>query len=295
MKTRSVALLLACFCLFPMVVRADEDEAVDEIPPLATDEEAEAALDAFKEGWKARGLRGDERTAVRELAMRRLAQVQHADIADRLYKLTRDRNEDIKTLAVMYLGEQRALPGHAGPLVVRALEANTNDPVFVMFAIESIETLNWRGAEDALRDLLAHKDQNVQKVALLTIGDTEDVRLIEDLLALMKELKIDAGVKWEGGEVHYDTGAPGTHDQEMAEKIYKEKYGNNARAGRKAGRAMRDMRPILLEAMKRLTGQEFVTTKQAREWYEANLETIQEQQKALNDLAAEQRQAARGR
>jgi hypothetical protein len=262
-------------------------------PPLATEEAAKAALEAFKEAWKARGARGDERTALREMAMRRLSEVQHPLVADRLFKLTTDRDEDVKALAVMYLGEQKGLPGYAGPLVVKALEANTKDPVFVMFAIEAIETLDYRGATDTFAKLLKHPDAGVQKVALLAIGDMGELRLLDEVLNLMKDLKIDGGVSWEGGEVHYDTGAAGTHDQEMAEKIYKETYGNNERAGRKAGRAMRDMKPVVLEAMKRLSGQEFVSTGQAREWRAQNAEPIQKAIDALVARAAAQRAEAR--
>jgi hypothetical protein len=285
-----IALLLLLAAAPPVL--ADET-ADDPIPPLATDEEAKAALDAFKEAWSARGLRGDERTAARERAMRTLAAVQHKDVADRLARLSGDRDEDIRSLAVMYLGEQRAIPGYAGPLVVKALETHRKDPIVVLFALESIDRLQWLGATETLESLLKHPDAAVQKVALLTIGDMEEMRLLDAIVKLMQELKIDEGVKWEGGEVHYDTGAAGTHDQEMAEKIYQEKYGNAASQGRKAGRAMRDIKPIVLEAMKRLTGQEFTTTAMAKAWIEANARHVADAQKALEDLESSQRDAAR--
>lgn len=285
---RILALGLGALLLAGAPLRAEAPDVAPGGPALASDAEADAALDAFKEAWKAPGTRGDERTAVRELAMRRLAKVQHAKVVERLSRLTRDRDLDIRTLAVMYLGEQKALPGAAGREVVKALNANLKDPVYVMFAIEAIGDLGYRGALKEMRALLAHKDDGVQKVALLAVGDTEEMRLLEDLLQRMKELKIDSGVSWEGGEVHYDTGAAGTHDQEMAEKLYHEKYGSNARQGRSAGRAMRDMRPILLEALKRLTGKEFLTTKQARAWAEENAEAIRERQEALDAMERQQ-------
>ena len=121
---------------------AAEEDAEEELPPLATEEEAKEALKVFKTDYRARGYRGDETTAMREVAMRKLARTQHPLVADRLAKLTRDRNPDIRTLALMYLGYQRAIPGYAGPLVVKAMKANRNDPVFVMFAVDAIQELS---------------------------------------------------------------------------------------------------------------------------------------------------------
>jgi HEAT repeat protein len=268
--------------------RADEPPAAPAVPALATDAQVEAALEAFKTAWKAPGTRGIERTAVREVAMRHLAQVQHPKVVERLAKLTRDRDEDIRTLAVMYLGEQRALPGPAGREVVKAMNANLKDPVYVMFAIEAIGDLGYRGALPELRALLDHKDEGVQKVAMLAVGDTGEMRLVADLIQRMEDLKIENGVSWEGGEVHYDSGAEGNADQEKAEQLYHEQYGSNARQGKSAARAMRDMRPVLLDAMKRLTGQEFLSAKEARAWAEKNAAEVQARQQALDALALQQ-------
>ena len=168
--------------------------------------------------------------------MRVLTRTQHPTIADRLFKLTKDRNPDIRTLALLYLGHQRAIPGYAGPLVVKALAMHNEDPIFAMFAVEAIATLDYRGAVDTVIKLMAHKDEGVGKVAILYIGDTVEWRMLEDLLKLMKELKIDQGWKTEGHEVRYDTGSSGDHDQKMAEKIYRAKYGNSAKKARSGGR-----------------------------------------------------------
>lgn len=286
------ALLLIAPLLRPSTVRAEDEP--EPVPPLATEEEADEALATWKADDKAaKRERGDERTAMREVAMRHLARTQHPDVADRLFKLTRDRDPDIRTLAVMYLGEQRALPGYAGPLVEKAVRAHDDDPVLVMFGIEAVETLKWRGSVKLLRDLLQHDDDGVKKVALLTVGGMEELRMIDDIIKLMVDLKIDQGVKWEGGEVTYDTGAPGTHDQEMAEKIYQEKYGSRARRGRGAARAMRDMKPIVLETMKLLTGEEFETTAHAQEWLEANKEPVKEAQTSLGQTEKDQARQAK--
>ena len=285
-------LLVAAFLfalLLPAPLLAEDEPEKEPIPPLAEEDAAKEALKVFKKDFKASGYKGDEKTAMREVAMRKLARTQHPLIADRLFKLTKDRNADIRTLAVMYLGSQRALPGYAGPLVVKALARNNSDAIFAMFAIEAIETLEFRGSVETVRALMAHKDDGVKKVAILYIGDTKEWRLLEDLLKLMKELKIDKGWKTEGHEVRYDTGTAGDHDQKMAEKIYKEKYGNSARKARSGGRAMRDMKPVLLETMKKLTGVDFFTGKSSRDWAEENKPMIVGEQKKLNEVAAKQK------
>lgn len=292
---KRLPLVLLALLLVPILWPAAacaEEPAAETSPPLATDEVAKAALKDFKEAYKAKGYKGDEKTAMRDRAMRRLAEVQHPDVADALFKLTRDRNADIRTLAVMYLGELRALPGYAGRFVVKVMDKQAEDPVILMFGIEALANLNYRGALPKLRELLRHEDEGVRKVVILTIGDMQELRMFEDLLALAKELKIDQGWKTDGHEVRYDSGAAGDGDQKMAEKIYKERYGN-ARKGRSAARAMRDFRPVLLEAMKRLTGEEFFGREQAETWAKENEVTITADKKALDELALTQdRQAA---
>ncbi len=288
-----LALLLVPI-LWPAAACAEEPAAEappQVLPPLAADDVAKAALKAFKADYRAKGYKGDEKTAMRDRAMRRLAEVQHPDVADALFKLTRDRNADIRTLAVMYLGELRALPGYAGRFVVKVMDKQTDDPVILMFAIEALANLNYRGALPKLRELLRHEDEGVRKVVILTVGDMQELRMFEDLLALAKELKIDQGWKTDGHEVRYDSGAAGDADQKMAEKIYKDRYGN-ARKGRSAARAMRDFRPVLLEAMKRLTGEEFFGREQAEAWAKENEVAIAATKKVLNDLAAGQDQQA---
>lgn len=304
--TRLLPLLLVLLflALLPAPLSADEPPAApppaaeeppaeeeDPIPPLATDEAAKAALKTFKEDYKAKGYRGDEKTAMRDRAMRRLAEVQHPDVADRLFKLTRDRDADIRTLAVMYLGELRALPGYAGRYVVQVIGKQASDPVILMFAIEALDRLDYRGALATLRELMRNEDEGVRKVVILTVGDMQELRMFEDLLALAKELKIDQGWKTDGHEVRYDSGAAGDADQKMAEKIYKDRYGS-ARKGRSAARAMRDFRPVLLEALKRLTGEEFYGREQAEAWALEKKDELDAKKQVLEETGAAQDKAA---
>ena len=287
----SLALVLL---LVPAFAFAEEPAAEEKepIPPLADEEIAKEVLKVFKTDFKARGYKGDEKLGMKEAAMRTLAATQHPLVADRLFKLTRDRDADIRTLAVLYLGYQRALPGYAGPLVVKAIEAQSSDPIFAMFGIEAIEQLEYRGGVDLMRALMAHKDEGVKKVAILYIGDAKEWRMLPDLLQLMKDLKIDKGWKTEGHEVRYDSGAAGDADQKKAEAIYKAKYGKSKGKAKSGGRAMRDMKPVLLETMKNLTGKDFFQGASARDWADENKELVTKEQKALTELEAKQKAEA---
>jgi hypothetical protein len=243
-------------------------------PPLASDEEAQEALAQFKLAFKAKGLKGDEKIAEQDYAIRRLAEVQHEKVVDAIFKLTRHRNELIRTSAVLQLGVQRALPGYAGAAVVKAVRKNHTDHTFVMAGVETIGALGYLGAGDLLRELLKHHQYAVVKHSLVTMGELADSRFIEDIIKLMKKLKLEKGAKWDGVSVTYDTGAPGTHDQEMAEKIGKAKEAKNKGKGRGAARSMRDLGPVVLQVAKELTGQEFTGSISARKWVNANREHV---------------------
>lgn len=245
--------------------------ATDEArPPLVTDEEAAVALEAFHEAFKATGRKGEEKLAFQDHAIRTLAPVQHARVVEALAKLTRHRSEEVRTSAVLQLGNQRALPCVAGEAVVAAVKKNANDPTFLMAGIESIGALGFLGAGDLLRELATHHDYAVVKNALTAMGELQDSRFIEDVIKLMKQLKLESGASWDGVSVTYDTGTAGTHDQEMAEKIGKEQEAKNGRRGASAARSMRDLGPIVLQVAKQLTGQEFTGSIAARKWVDEN-------------------------
>jgi hypothetical protein len=288
---RAIPTLLATILLLGGAARGVRAE--EKTPAVASLEDAKQALAAFEVAFKASGSKGDEKTAVQEKAMRELAKVQHPLVADRLAKITKNQDKDLRTLAVMYLGEQVAMPGYAGKAVLDALKRNLGDYVYLMVSGDSIESLGYRGQLVVLRDMLAHKDEAVRKNALQVIGGMKEVRMIDDVLKLMIDLKIDKGAKWEGGEVSVDTGAPGDADQRAAEAAYAERYGKNEQKGKSAGRKMRDMKPLLLDTMKKLTGQEFLHTQQAEDWIAAHKAEIDAQKKAFDELQRSQEEAAK--
>jgi hypothetical protein len=254
-------------------------------PPakLATDEEAKAALERFKASYKGKNKGG---------ALLALGKVNHPDVIAELGKHLTHRDPDLRTAAVHAFADLTALPGIAGPRLLAAIPPNDGDAVWLMTAVDSFDATGYRGGVQALLKLLKHKNHAVVKHALLSITDAKDVRALDALLDLMKELKIDAGYSWEGGEVVVDTGAPGTADQEAAEAAYHAQYGGNERRGRAAGRRQRDIGEVLLNAMKALTGQQFSKTAQAREWAEKNKASIDERKKALDAELRAQDQAA---
>lgn len=270
---------------------ADEQQDKDKEeprPPLASDEEAAEALATFKVAFKAKGLKGDEKIAEQDYAMRELAQVQHPKVVDALVKATKNRNVDVRTGAVLQLGKLRGLPAYAGRAVVEAIGRNAKDATFVMAGLESIGELQYVGAFKLLKDLMKHHDYAVMKNALVTIGELKDVRFIEEIFKLMKELKLEKGAKWDGVSVTYDTGTAGTHDQEMAEAIGRAQEAKNKKKGKKGARSQRDLGPIVLQAMKALTGQEFTGSIQARKWLDANKKDVAALVKAFEKLVKEQ-------
>ena len=258
--------------LSPSTAFADESEEkeVEAIPALASDEEAAEALQVFKKDFKARGKKGDEKLAEQDWALRELAKVQHRKVVDALAKVTRNKSEDLRTAAVLQLGRQRALPGYAGQAVVKSLEKNKKDTTFLMAGLEAIGMLHYVGSPEILVELMKHHDYAVQKNALVTMGRLQDVRFLEEIVKLMKAMKLEKGAKWDGVSTTHDTGTAGDHDQKAAEAAGKAQEAKNKKKGKRAARSQRDLGPIVLQVAKDLTGQEFTGSIMARKWMDEN-------------------------
>lgn len=281
--------LLAILPAMPALLAADE-------PKLAENTVAKAAVEKFDLEFAAKGLKGDERLAVREKAMRELAKVQHPFVVDRLVKITKDKDADMRTLAVLYLGEQKLLPGYAGKAVVQAIQSmkGSNDAVFLMFCGDALEAIDYRGQIEVLRALIDSKHEAVRKHALVIVGEMKETRLLSAVVELMVELKIDQAVKWDGGDpVVVDTGAPGDADQQAAEAAYNAQNAGHHGKGKAAARKMRDLKPTLLHVMKLLTGQEFATTDAAKAWVAEHKAQIDARSKELAELQKEQDKTAK--
>ena len=268
---RTLTLGLSLLVLLAAPARAEEEKkAPKPIPPLASAEEVAEALAEFKIAYKAKGMKGEEKLAEQDFAMRNLAQVQHPKIVDALAKLTKNRSPEISTSAVIQLGSQRRTPGYAGQAVVAAMKRKSKDDTFQMAGLAAIANLGYLGAKDTIVGLMGHHDYAVRKNALVTIGKLKDERFIEEIVKLMKALRLEKGAKWDGVEVNYDTGTAGDGDQKMAEKIGKAKQAKNAKKGKRAGRSQRDIGPVVLELMFTLTGEQFTGGIAARKWLGEN-------------------------
>jgi len=266
-------------------------EKPEPIPALASDEEAVEALKVFKKDFKARGKKGDEKVAEQDWAMRQLAKVQHRKVVDALAKETRNRNIDVRTAAVLQLGRLRALPGYAGAAVVKAMEKNSKDSTFQMAGLESVGSLGYLGATEVLVRMLKHPEYAVQKNALVTMGTLKDPRFIEEIIKLMKALRLESGASWDGVSVTHDTGTAGDHDQKAAEAAGKAAEAKNKGKGKRAARSQRDLGPVVLQTAKELTGEEFTGGIMARKWLAENRKQVDASIKDVEQRAKDQMEA----
>jgi hypothetical protein len=252
------------------------------VPGMATNEDAKAALVAFRAAFKGNDV---DRKAQ---AVFDLAKVQHPAIVAEIGKLLSNRDLDVKTVAAMALGDVKALPALAGARLTATFEANATDGAFMRSAIDSRAALGHRASLPALVKKFKDPDPGIVKSAMSAVGEMKDVRALDALLEMAKDLKIDEGVKWEGGEVHVDTGASGDTDQKAAEAQYAKQYGNQAHAKRSSGRRMRDMKEVVLDVLKDLTGEQFRSGVAAREWVAAHQADLAAKRKALDEDQARQ-------
>ena len=287
---RALLALFAVFLLLAAPVHAEEPKAEEEapIPELADKEELKEAIDAYKTEYKAKGMKGEEKLAYQVHAIRTLAEVQHPKVVDMLVKLTKNKNPDIAAAALIGLGDQRRIPGYAGQAVVKVMTIKSKDATTQMAGLAAISNLKYFGAKDVITKLMGHHDYAVKKNALVTIGKLKDERFIEEIVKLMKELKLEKGAKWDGVNVTYDTGTAGDGDQKMAEKIGKAQEAKNKKKGKRAARSQRDIGPVVLELMFDLTGERFTGGIAARKWLNENRKDVDAKAGARKAQADEQ-------
>jgi len=287
--------LMACGFLYAGALRADEPKPAKSaaIPPLASDDVATEALKVFKTAFKAKGYKGEEKVAEQDWALRQLAKVQHPKVVDALAKVTKHRDELLRTAALIQLGAQRRIPGYAGLAVIEAMKRQKKDSTFLMAGLDAIANLRYMGAREVLVTLMKHHDYAVVKNTLVTIGRMEDKRFVDDIVKLMKALKIEKGAKWDGASASHDSGAAGDHDQKVAEKKAKAAIAKNKGKGKRSAKSMRDLGPIVLEVAFQLTGQQFSGGVAARKWLSEHRAEVDADVKLLADAAKKQAEAAK--
>ena len=335
--TSIVSLCLALFCFAigpsnawakdanpkpanPKDAEADKQAApkVKPIPPLASDAEAEAALTEFKEAYKARGLKGDDKTSERDFAMQKIAPIQHRDVIKALAKVVKSKDPNLRIAAVVHLGEQRALPSLAGKVVADALLRSKKDVNFAITALETLGQLGYLGASPVVEQMLRHNDFSVKKAAIATVGQMKDMRLLRPMLAQVginpdKDLEDvekrerrekEDGHSWEGAEASVDTGTAGDGDQKAAEKQAKEQAAKNkaeaeaaaggkpsiGRSGGGGGRSTKELIHPIKKALSAMTGESFEGPTSVVKWCQENKSDIATAiEKLIKDTKAQQK------
>jgi hypothetical protein len=304
-------------------------------PALATDAEAAAALATFKESWKAKGLKGDERVSQRDWALDELSKIQHPLIVAELGSVAKTGDDDLKLIAVIYLARQKALPGKAGEQVLAALQKNGKDVAFVLSGLQTLGKLRYLGADESLRDFLKNDDWAIRKYAITAVGQVGDMRLVDELLKILgvdlkaappsaaqdekkggKEV-VEEGYSWEGAEATVDHGdADNTKENAEAKaqaeaEIARNKAAAEGGAGKGGGggsigggdgggggrggsaRSPTELRPYVLNALKHLTGETFMNSREVRLWFEAHAATVVQKKKECDVGEATQRAEAK--
>lgn len=270
--------------------RAEEpakEAAPKPVPPLATTAEAKAAIATFKAEFKGKDV------AKKADAVDVLGPVNHPFVVDELVKVTKHKDPELRAAAYQNLERQRAIPDVAGKAVMSGLDFKSKDVETITHVIDTVEALRHRGALPVLLALCRHEDHAVVRAALDAIGDLKDVRALDAVLELLKELKVDEGVKWDGAEAHVDTGAAGNADQQAAEAAAKAASNGGARKGKAAARRMRSAGEIVYLVLKDLTGESFSSGKDARAWAEKHKDALAVKKKALDDEQKQQEEAGK--
>lgn len=298
--------------------------AAEEAPAVAVADDAavEAALAKFKEDFKAKGLKGDDRISQKDFALATLAKLQHVKVVDALASASRDNDPIVRELAVIYLGDQKAVVGAAGKRVVEAMTRGPVSDAFRMTCLQQIGRLRYLGARDTIKDGLKSQNWAVKKSAIATAGRTGDLRMIRDLVAVIgvevpadgaggsggdgaggKEV-VSEGYSWEGAEASVDTGTPGDSDQKAAEAQAKAQAEANRAAAEKShggaggggpgseggargkggsARSPKELVPNVLGALKQLTGQSFSSPGEFKRWYAQHRADLAQKMKALDE------------
>ncbi len=264
MRTPLALALASSFFLTSVALAGDPAPAAPAAKKavMATPEEAADALAKFKEEYKAKGLKGDDRLSQKDFALANLAKVQHPKVVEAIADVSRDPDATLRMLGTIYLGDQKLLPGMAGQKVVIAWKRAWDDDALAISAMQSIARLRYLGAKEELRASLKNLSFVVKKTTISAIAVTEDVRLVPDMLALVgtqlptgkgeagggvdssKDGKTSGGAEqtsegysWEGAEATVDTGAPDDSDQKAAEAKVKEQLAKNQAAAGGGGSA----------------------------------------------------------
>lgn len=237
----------------------DAGKAAAPAPTMADPVQVAEALAKFKEEYKAKGLKGDDKLTQKDFAVAQIAKLQHPSVVDAIAAVTRESDATLRMLGVIYLSDQTLLPGAAGPHAAAAFKRAGDDDALRMTCLQTIGRLRFLGARPEIRDALESQSWAVRKSALAATARTGDLRLLHDVLAVVGvDIPNDAagtssgggedpkssggkevteGYSWEGAEASVDTGTPGDSDQKAAEAQAKAEAAANEAAAREAAGA----------------------------------------------------------
>src|SRR5262245_17910936 len=122
------ALALAAVVVAAPVAFAGDPKPTPKPPPtMASDADAAAALAKFKEDYKAKGLKGEDRLSQKDFALGQLAKLQHPTIVEAIAAVARESDPTLRMLGTAYLGDETLMPGLAGKNVVIAWKRGQGD------------------------------------------------------------------------------------------------------------------------------------------------------------------------
>jgi hypothetical protein len=282
------SILLLSLVVSAGVVRGDDPKPTPKpIPPIATTAEAKDAIAIFKAAFKGKDVEA------KADAIDALGKVNHPFVVDELIKLVHHKDAEIVAAAYQNLAAQRAIPDVAGKAALSTVDPKAKASEHVTDVIDTVKGLNHRGSLPWLVTLFRNDDAAVVRWALDAVGDMKDVRAVDAVLDLIKELKIEEGVKWDGAEASVDTGVSGSADADAARAAAESAAKGNARKGKGGARHFRAVGDIVYMVLKDLTGESFGSGKAAREWIEKHKVEIDARKKALSDEQKAQEDAGK--
>ncbi len=269
MRIFPTAVLLIFLATPPVAfaIVAGEPDASDRLLPR---HKALAAMGAFRHAFAARGKKGEDKLHAQHEALVEFAKATHPLVADRLLKIASGtNNEELRTGALAAIASMKKMPAYAGERLSEGLRKRgiKSDPTSVAVVIQAFVDLPYVPASSVWKGLFKHKDLSVQQAAIKAIGSLGDDRMLSALISMLAEIDLAQKGNRTG------TGFAGG--------------GGAATAGRRAAGRTR-LRPDVVEAIKKLTGQEFERAADARAWLEANPEKMHKVAVKLSDLLSKQ-------
>jgi len=264
---RAAVLAALVFAFVTLPVVAQDGDRKKENRPISGDEAAKMAIGRFEEDFKSK----DE--GKRMNAIHSLSQTRNDLVTEKLGTLLRHPLPDVRMAAAMAIDGQYNNEKLAGEILRKHIASRKEDDQEVLItACLSLGRLNHADAIPEMGELLEKSEFIFVKIEVLkAFRKMKDTRALLPILELW--LKNPQGYSWEGGEVSYDSGAPGTHDQEKAEQMYKEKYGHGGRKGAPPT-MLKTFVQAIVEAVEAICGEKLENPTELMQWmvkHEADL------------------------